>query len=621
MKPLLSLAICLLLIGCLLAAVWAGDKWLTKADRARLAHLEDDWLTVQDALLRHEATAGYLPLDLAGLVPHYLRADQLSNGERQRWRYDRENRQLALADPVTIRGLWTREVWVDRSLPPGKEKVAGVFSLTETAGRLLVPSGPVLPAPPEGVLIFQGEHYSDMTYGWEVHPDPESSGGAYIHSKEGIANGPAQIREKVYDFYNIRETAVYTSLTYHLRIPRAGHYYLSARMWTTGSHCSNAVRVGVDSVNPPAAPRPRHGHDYTGPPMRNSTPFRWVWTQAGKDAIALTAGDHYIHIFSHEDGIRLDQLALSPTPMTGETAYQANLWPNHQTAFAAEATSPLHLTFDLKSLILEPTCPTSGHLVLRQRRPASGTLMIDIYLDDAPTGRDDHRLQHDEVSLEQLPEVSFLPLALSGLDLAALPRREYLLRAEARLDGQLIASCHIPLLRPFAWEVSPVYDFLKVHQRGPLDPQTGDAPEAAWATFSCDNMDHFGVLDFGLHTTGNSLHADEWKTIYARTRILVPAESDYQFKLQSDDQMRLWIDGREVMRNEQTGPVTRSVARPVLPLAAGPHELLMRINQAGESRWQDGRWQASLRIRTPDDTLSDVIGLPDDEVKPQAIAR
>jgi hypothetical protein len=37
----------------------------------------------------------------------------------------------------------------------------------------------------------------------------------------------------------------------------------------------------------------------------------------------------------------------------------------------------------------------------------------------------------------------------------------------------------------------------------------------------------------------------------------------------------------------------------------------MRVNQVSFSEWGDGRWQASLRVRTPEDRLSDVIGAPD----------
>ena len=119
-------------------------------------------------------------------------------------------------------------------------------------------------------------------------------------------------------------------------------------------------------------------------------------------------------------------------------------------------------------------------------------------------------------------------------------------------------------------------------------------------------MDHFGVLDFGLHTSGNSLHAPQQKTIYARTRIDVPPGGNWLFLLQSDDQMELWIDGKLACEfdEESFRPVTRSARRVKIPMLAGEHRLRMRVNQ------RDGRWQAALRICTKDDDIGNVVGLP-----------
>jgi hypothetical protein len=36
----------------------------------------------------------------------------------------------------------------------------------------------------------------------------------------------------------------------------------------------------------------------------------------------------------------------------------------------------------------------------------------------------------------------------------------------------------------------------------------------------------------------------------------------------------------------------------------------MRVNNGAFTQYRDGRWQASLRIRTRNDLLSNVIGLP-----------
>jgi hypothetical protein len=119
-------------------------------------------------------------------------------------------------------------------------------------------------------------------------------------------------------------------------------------------------------------------------------------------------------------------------------------------------------------------------------------------------------------------------------------------------------------------------------------------------------MDHYGVLDFGLQTSGNSLHAMSYKTIYTRTCIHVPKEDDYLFLLQTDDEMLLWIDDRLVYRynEDEDKPVTRSAERHRIHLTAGEHRIRMRVNQT------EDRWQAAMRIRTKEDDLSDVTGLP-----------
>ena len=71
--------------------------------------------------------------------------------------------------------------------------------------------------------------------------------------------------------------------------------------------------------------------------------------------------------------------------------------------------------------------------------------------------------------------------------------------------------------------------------------------------------------------------------------------------------MLLWVDGRLIYRFDSDWdlPVTRAARRRRIRLTAGAHELRMRVNQTHT------RWQAAVRIRTRDDDLSHVIGLPE----------
>jgi hypothetical protein len=210
--------------------------------------------------------------------------------------------------------------------------------------------------------------------------------------------------------------------------------------------------------------------------------------------------------------------------------------------------------------------------------------------------------------LSQLEEVSFLPLFRSDIDLTELARREHLLRAELVQNGQTIASARLPLMRPYAWEISEELPYISNRAPGPLDPDSrrDSSPPGRWKPLADTSFTPFGVIDFGVHTTGASLHPQEYRTIYARTRVLVPRSGTYLFKVQSDDSIRLWADNRGIFRydNRAFMPATRSASRLESYLAAGEHQITMRVNQC------TGPWQGSVRIRTEDDDLSDVVGLP-----------
>jgi hypothetical protein len=209
------------------------------------------------------------------------------------------------------------------------------------------------------------------------------------------------------------------------------------------------------------------------------------------------------------------------------------------------------------------------------------------------------------VSLDNLPEVAFAPLSFADLDMESLPRREYLMEAELVAGDKVIASARVPLVRPCAWEVCGPLDYIDNWYRGPLDGDAEGQPanKYIWVPFDYKSWDPFAVMDFGLHTSGNSNYPPEWKTIYARTRIHVPTTGTYLFKVASDDQMTLWIDGKKTFQINDKLPVTRSARTFTQKLEAGDHRIRMRVNQT------DARWQASLRIRTHDDDVADVTGL------------
>lgn len=629
------------------ACVAVIDRLASRADRIRYEERKGGLVSARDAVLRYERDHGRLPGRLEDLVPRYLREDQLlDGGAHALYRYSSSEREIAMASPFAVRGL------VSRMLPaavmdlpqPDPSSVpaprAGSTSGADASGAaatdvtppappapptppatrdgggggdgtnagplaVIVPSGPELPAPPEGAYVFEAEHYSETNYGWEVHPDPAAAGGAYIHSKEGVANGPGQTSCGVFDFHNIREKREFTYLKYRFHLPKAGRYYIWGRFWTTGSHCSNAVAVGANEGGPRKG---WLGYDgYHGGYMSNRTPFRWVWTCTSGGPEQLKAGDNYLHLFLHEDGVRLDQIALSPVRISGGRPYAANLVPNEGTRFRDEVPSPVDITFDLGSMVISAEARPRASVALRRIAPCDGEAALRVVLEEAGAGGAEFELGTLTLSLGALPELAFVPVDFSALDFAKLPRREFLLRATLTKGEERIAECHVPLMHPFRWEVAGPGRYYRNGTPAPLDGDR-EKPGVEWTPLEVTKFDLFGVIDFGLQYGGNSLHAPQRKTAYARTRVTVPKSGEYLLKIQSDDQMLLWIDGKLVYRHDSEAPVTRSVKRLKLNLKAGERRVRMRVNQRAFTEYGDGRWQASLRFRTPDDELSDVRG-------------
>ena len=457
----------------------------------------------------------------------------------------------------------------------------------------LVLRAPTLAPPPPGALVFEAENFTETNYGWEAHIDPQAAGGAYLHTKEGICNGPAQLRYNVGNFYDVHSKADLTYLRYHFNVPRTATYYCYGRMWTTDTHCSNHLCLDFDNDS-------RVGS------IDNRTPFRWLWTLIDNAPRTLTQGDHYINIFIHEDGIRLDQFILTPNPIDADhPPFAANVEPGHGTKWDYADGPPAHLSFDLASAVISPELAPNAKLVLRHLHKSKGDATLKVVLKNAGENNADVTLLDSEVDLTFLNELNFYPLSFKGIDLARLPRREYVLEAELLRDGKALVSTNVVLAKPWNWEVFGPGKYLSQEQRGPLDGDGAPKPDdtRTWTPFKDKSYDWFGVLDFGVQFGNNSKHAPQFQTVYARTRITVPKDGNYLFKVMADDQMILWLDGEEIYRINDVLPVTRSARSFQHELKAGEHRIRMRINQT------EGPWQAFLRIRTEDDAASEILGL------------
>ncbi len=589
----------------LAGVLWLTDHLLSRSDRIAATARKDAMITVRDQVLRYQSEHGVLPRDLSDLVPAYLRADQVVRDNAPIYLYNSAARTLAQLHPNAIRGLVRRE-WPAAIMPLSAfEQIAGGDNGTIrpeilAGGAAIVPKEPDLKPPPEGTLVFEAEHWSEMNWGWEIHADPKAGGGAWIQSWEGKTNGPAQLSCEVFNFYDVRPKRETTSLKYRFHLDKPGRYYFYARMWTTDTHCSNSVSATVDEV--------LHEEGHT---LGNTDPFQWLWSVVDGSPFSLSAGDHYLNIFIHEDGLMIDQFMISPKRLFGwggaqpGPAYKENFKTGEGTAWQKKAP-PVHLSFDLADEVLRPGHSPDINVTMRRLKASDAKGSLKVWLEGAGLGGKNWKVLERPVNLATLSDLAWVPLSFDGLNIAGLDRREYMLHAELSVEDKVVAETHDTLVRPFLWQVIGPIDYLENGRKGPFDGAKNPDPRDSrqWEPFKESSFMHFGVLDFGMQTEGNSANAPTNVTIYARTRIRVPETADYVFLMQSDDQMMFWIDGK--LRYEYDDidkPVTRSAERRTLRLQAGEHELRMRVNQ------YERFWQASVRIRKADDSLSEVVGI------------
>jgi hypothetical protein len=637
-------------------------------DRYAAAKRRHQLTLVEAQILHYESDHGRPPATLQQLAPDYLRADEVQGPSGPIYVFDPIKRTLAEAEGSYIRGIIpyrmkpfgivipgttapedTAVAENQATEPEATPKQASPNTIVKTSEP--APSRPVEPEiqvaqahspapapqpatsdvseirsspaetpvepqarpraeplalrqtaladPPAGAFVFEAENFTETNYGWEAHVDPQSGGGAYLHTKEGVCNGPAQLHYMVGNFYDVHAKTDHTFLRYHFNLSRAGTYYCYARMWTTDTHCSNHLCVDFDNDS-------RQGS------LDNRTPFRWLWTPIDENPNnhdsphVLAKGDHYINIFIHEDGIRLDQFILSPTRIAeDQPPFKANFIPGHNTLWDKNDGPPAHLSVDLASAVISPDLPLNAKLVVRRLRNSTGTATLKVVLKNAGEKDGDFPVMDTEIDLSKLAELNFFPLSFKSLKLDQLPRREYMLQADLIRDNTSLASFNVVLAKPYAWELFGPGKYMTQDAQGPLDGDNAPKPDDTrkWTQIKDKSYDWFGVLDFGVEYGNNSKHAPQFQTVYARTRVNVPKDGNYLFKVMADDQMVLWVDGEEVFRINDVLPVTRSARSFQHELKAGTHRIRMRINQT------EGPWQAYLRIRTEDDATSDIVGL------------
>jgi hypothetical protein len=193
-----------------------------------------------------------------------------------------------------------------------------------------------------------------------------------------------------------------------------------------------------------------------------------------------------------------------------------------------------------------------------------------------------------------------------------LDRKEYLLRCRLIAGDQGSQERTAVLYHGYDWSVLGPLPFIKVEERREPEAATmlaaryrfGDQ-EQTWQKYNEAFTDQFGIMDFGRLFCGRSFDAMTNAAVYAYTEVEVARGGDYLLKAQGDDHLVVWINGQQVaalVRSHETA--IRSAAHVPVTLKAGRNRVLFRLNQIS------GQWQAGLRLRTADDQVAEILGVP-----------
>jgi hypothetical protein len=590
----------------LIVAGVAGDRLLSRPDRIRLDAEMIRLRRLQDAILRFTLDREALPQALAELVPAYTSAEML-RFRPSRWsqteqpiRWDPASGTLAWSVPFRIYGLLPRnrpfQIAVPKR-PVTRDPLSGVNVFRQV-------STPTLLEPED--IIVEPELFQSLTYGWQIEESESASGNTYLHIKEGIGDiidhiGAPYVefdpKKRSGDFYNVAGSRARIEAQCSFEAPADGEYFLMARLMPGRSVCSNVIRLQVDDQ-----PEFIVGFNKT-------EPFVWAWQPPGwgtPPSITLSKGAHWLKFHTYQDGAKVDQVVLSrKKPELAGVGVVTGGYPQKPTAPGRGV--PLNLSLSIDTLtVTDAKDPTVWAYVRKAEQPArQAQLQVSL---DLPGGR--VRVREYPITLP-----ADAPLLKFPCEVALprpLDRKEYLLRCRL-VDGDKRSQERTTVLyHGYDWSILGPLPFIKVEER--CEPEAaatlaaryrfGDR-EYAWQKYNEEFTDQFGIMDFGRMFCGRSFDAMTNAAVYAYTEVEVARGGDYLLKAQGDDHLVVWINGQKVaaiVRTHETA--IRSAAHFPVTLKAGRNRLLFRLNQVS------GQWQAGIRLRTADDQVAEIFGVP-----------
>ena len=139
-----------------------------------------------------------------------------------------------------------------------------------------------LPGGPDNTVINAAD-YESLEGPLEEEEHEEFAGGKALFLPDTVLGKPAELKAKV---------------TYKFSVPKAGTYKIWIRHWWK-DECGNSLFLVFDG-----GPRMLFGDD--------GTVNHWRWPPPLKMTVELDAGEHTLEIIPREDGLKFDQIVITP---------------------------------------------------------------------------------------------------------------------------------------------------------------------------------------------------------------------------------------------------------------------------------------------------------------------
>jgi hypothetical protein len=322
----------------------------------------------------------------------------------------------------------------------------------------------------------------------------------------------------------------------------------------------------------------------------------------------LKKGTNRLSFRTNQDDVKVDQVVLA----TKDLALKENGITTFNGGYQQQPTLPETIppvTLSLSTSTLTVTSRNDPKVTIYARKNVPGGIDAKLHVSlDIPGHRKrersyDIKLTDSDV-LRNFPCEIELPRPLE--------KKEYLLQCQLLMGREVVQERTLVLFHGYDWSILGPLPFMEVAQVcepekdiRPGNSYTFGGRSHVWQKYDETDTDQFCLMDFGRMFSGRTYHAIPNVSLYGYTEIEATVENDYLLKSQGDDNLVVWINGEEVVRiTRYNETAIRNARETKVRLRAGRNRILFRLNQ------KEGQWQAGIRIRTVDDKIADVKGVP-----------